>query len=219
MTEKEWLASEEPERMLLHLGGAASDRKLRLFMCACCRRVWGEIIQEQCRASVEVAEKYLEGEANEDEFARAADDVDWAWSLQVSGGSVYAEEAAMYPTRSDPLEGAVSCASCAADCVRSGESQTKESEQSAQADLLRCIFGNPFHPPAAPVQSRHADSVAKAAYSDRAPDGLLDNAHLAVLSDALEEAGCTDEAILSHLRSPGPHVRGCWALDLVLGRN
>jgi hypothetical protein len=46
--------------------------------------------------------------------------------------------------------------------------------------------------------------------------GHLDNARLAVLSDALEEAGC-DDAILSHLRSPGPHVRGCWAVDLCLG--
>ena len=50
-------------------------------------------------------------------------------------------------------------------------------------------------------------------------DGTLDRARLAVLSDALEEVGCTDTALLSHLRSPGPHVRGCWALDLVLGKS
>jgi hypothetical protein len=62
-------------------------------------------------------------------------------------------------------------------------------------------------------------SLAAAAYEERLPlNGTLDPARLAVLSDALEEAGCADEAILSHLRSPGPHVRGCWALDLVLGK-
>ena len=49
-------------------------------------------------------------------------------------------------------------------------------------------------------------------------NGLIDPARLAVLSDALEEAGCPDETLLAHLRSPGPHVRGCWVLDLVLGK-
>jgi len=48
--------------------------------------------------------------------------------------------------------------------------------------------------------------------------GLLDNDRLAVLGDALEEAGCTNRAVLAHLRSPGPHARGCWALDLLLGK-
>lgn len=52
----------------------------------------------------------------------------------------------------------------------------------------------------------------------RITDGTLDNDRLAVLADALEDAGCTDEDILEHLRSLGPHVRGCWALDLILGR-
>lgn len=62
-------------------------------------------------------------------------------------------------------------------------------------------------------------SLASLAYEHPVlPSGHLDSARLAVLSDALEEAGCDDAEILSHLRSPGPHVRGCWALDLVLGK-
>jgi hypothetical protein len=62
-------------------------------------------------------------------------------------------------------------------------------------------------------------SLAQAAYDVRLlPSGELDAARLAVLSDALEEAGCTDGALLSHLRGPGPHVRGCWAVDLILGK-
>ena len=61
--------------------------------------------------------------------------------------------------------------------------------------------------------------LARAAYEERIlPSGHLDPARLAILTDALEEAGRTDEAILSHLRFPGPHVRGCWALDLILGK-
>ena len=46
----------------------------------------------------------------------------------------------------------------------------------------------------------------------------LDPDRLAVLADALEEAGCDNADLLSHLRGPGPHVRGCWALDLLLGK-
>jgi hypothetical protein len=62
--------------------------------------------------------------------------------------------------------------------------------------------------------------LAEAAYAERTlPPGTLDPARLALLADALEDAGCTDGELLGHLRGPGPHVRGCWALDLVLGKS
>jgi hypothetical protein len=64
-------------------------------------------------------------------------------------------------------------------------------------------------------------AIAQAAYDERLHDGTLDSERLAVLSDALEEAGCPDgeaSPLLTHLRSPGPHVRGCWVLDLILGQ-
>jgi hypothetical protein len=82
------------------------------------------------------------------------------------------------------------------------------------------VFGNIFNParlhPRWKTQSIKA--IAQAAYDERRlPSGELDTARLAILSDALEEAGCTD-AILHHLRSPGPHVWGCWALDHLLAR-
>jgi hypothetical protein len=61
--------------------------------------------------------------------------------------------------------------------------------------------------------------LAQAAYEERClPGGELDNGRLAVLADALEEAGSTDADILGHLRGPGPHVRGCWVVDLILGK-
>ena len=61
--------------------------------------------------------------------------------------------------------------------------------------------------------------LAEAAYTARSlPQGELDPARLAVLADALEDAGCTDADILGHLRGPGPHVRGCWVIDLLLGK-
>jgi hypothetical protein len=51
------------------------------------------------------------------------------------------------------------------------------------------------------------------------PEGHLDPARRGLLAGALEDAGCTDAELLGHLRGPGLHVRGCWALDLVLGKN
>jgi hypothetical protein len=61
--------------------------------------------------------------------------------------------------------------------------------------------------------------LAQAAYDDRRlPSGVLDPARLTVLADALEDAGCADAAILAHCRRPGEHVRGCWVVDLLLGK-
>jgi hypothetical protein len=89
------------------------------------------------------------------------------------------------------------------------------------ADLLRCVVGNPFRHAALADACRTATvaSLAEAAYTERhLPDGALDAARLAVLADALEEAGCAEVSVLEHLRSRGPHVRGCWAVDLSLGK-
>jgi hypothetical protein len=92
-------------------------------------------------------------------------------------------------------------------------------ERTAQADLLRDIFGPlPFHTVALnPDWFDWNDStimkLAQPIYDDRAFD------RLPILADALEEAGCDNAELLSHLRGPGPHVRGCWALDHILGRS
>jgi hypothetical protein len=96
-------------------------------------------------------------------------------------------------------------------------------ECQAQADLLRDIFGNPFHPPPAldPAWlTAEVVALAEAAYADRLlPSGHLDPARLAALARALEDAGGEDAGLLSHLRGPGPHVRGCHVLDLLLGKS
>jgi hypothetical protein len=99
-------------------------------------------------------------------------------------------------------------------------------ECAAQAGLIRELFCDPFWatPIIDPVWLAWNDGtvkyLAEATYEHRSlPDGTLDRNRLAVLGDALEEAGCTDASLLAHLRSPGPHVRGCFALDAVLGKS
>ena len=82
--------------------------------------------------------------------------------------------------------------------------------------LLREVFGNPFCRRGADLgwlsRCNAPRQVAGAIYADRC------FSQLPILADALEDVGCTEVAILEHLRSPGPHVRGCWALDLILGK-
>jgi hypothetical protein len=93
-------------------------------------------------------------------------------------------------------------------------------ERAAQAALLRDLVA-PFRAPTpmpASLLTPAANSFAQAAYDDRRlPSGELDPARLAALAAALAAAGCTDAELLGHLRDAGPHVRGCWAVDLVLG--
>ena len=90
------------------------------------------------------------------------------------------------------------------------------SDHAYASSVLRCIFGNPFRPSILRCSRCDGDGIvyklALHAYEAHAWD------RLPILADALEEAGCDDVDVLAHLRGPGPHARGCWALDLVLGR-
>jgi hypothetical protein len=89
-----------------------------------------------------------------------------------------------------------------------------DKELARQAQTVRDIFGNPFRPVAFDPSWRTSTVVALAegVYADRAFD------RLPILADAIEDAGCDHPDILAHCRGAGPHVRGCWVVDLVLGR-
>ena len=202
MTEAEWVACTDPTPMLGFLWGNASDRKLRLSAAACSRRGWGRI-SAPGRAAVEVAEAFADGLAGPAELRAARQ------ACKFAGG-----DAAWYAAASR----AAIAARNAALSAQAGADPTPE--RAAQAALLRCVFGNPFRPvtldPA--LRTPTVVALAQAAYDERQlPAGTLDAQRLAVLVDALEEAGA-DPAIVGHLRSDGPHVRGCWALDLVIDR-
>jgi hypothetical protein len=96
----------------------------------------------------------------------------------------------------------------------------------AQADLLRDICGNPARPlpPLPPAIRAWSDGtvrrIAEGVYDERRlPEGTLDSGRLAILADALSDAGCDNDDLIQHCRSGGPHVRGCWAVDLILGKS
>jgi hypothetical protein len=88
-------------------------------------------------------------------------------------------------------------------------------EGAVQAALVRCIFGNPFRPVTFDPAWRTSDvlALAQGIYDERAFD------RMPILADALQDAGCTNDDILTHCRDTNtPHARGCWVVDLVLGK-
>jgi hypothetical protein len=92
----------------------------------------------------------------------------------------------------------------------------RRAEEAAQAGLLREIIGNPFQPsPLDPAWfTSDVVALARGIYADRAFD------RMPILADALQDAGCADEDVLTHCRDTNRvHVRGCWLIDLVLGNS
>lgn len=230
MTETAWLTCSFPEAMLRFLRGRVSDRKLRLFTCACCRRVWDLLPDDANRNLVVAVEDYADAPSWPDRpdrqeewnrqypvlyeaiLASSSGESTWGawdgnrsyWAVKYLGRGFY---------KLTPLESAQIVAIKIALEVRPrSESKT---ELAAQARLLRDIIG-PL--PWRPISHNHSwlsadvKTCAQAIYDDRAFDGLP------ILADALEEAGCTDADILGHCRGPGPHLRGCWLVDLILGK-
>jgi hypothetical protein len=212
--------------MLALLGNEASQRKLRLFGCACCRRMphpffapWQaavEAVERLADASREIGGEEVAWEAELTEHNRAAHlaartpDVD----------DVEAERAAAFAiARLTERSIAPWVAEVAHAAAHGTELPAVRNEEFVQAKLLRCILGNPFRPFAfAPAwRSASVGVLAQAAYEERSLlRGELDGVRLAILADALEEAGAGGE-LLDHLRGPGPHVLGCFAVDACLG--
>src|SRR5262249_47648653 len=223
MTEAEWLDCTDPQNMLEFLRGKVSERKLRLFACACGRQgpVWRLLTGKENRRTVEASERFADGLITGVQLASTAR---LAFQGTMTGASfnprrlsLYAQalRAALETSRIDEWEAAYET-----------QRMTTNLLGSHQGVILLEIFGSlPFRPiPIAPAVLAWNDTVvvrlAQTAYEERhLPDGTLDNSRLAVLADALEEAGCADTDILGHLRGPGPHVRGCWAVDLLLGKS
>jgi hypothetical protein len=241
MTETEWLAFTDPTPMLRFLLGTSrlrvmdveafpdckvSDRKLRLFACACYDRLCHLLPDPLARDAVAVAERYADRPAGVDELQ-------WAFSrLQASldalegtwRASRGAERAAVQPTyealalalqvtRPEAPKAAYYASSNAYLAAAS-----RTAEERAQADVLRCLFGPllfrpvPLDPSWLPWNDGTVPRLAQAIYDDRAFD------RLPILADGLEDAGCDDDAILAHCRQAGEHVRGCWVVDLLLGK-
>jgi hypothetical protein len=224
VTEKQWITGTELKTLLKYLRRRASERKRRLFAVACCRRVLHLLSDENASESVAATERYAEGLATNLELVRAEEVAYDIFSAARDAGlesqrlladSLYG--AACGGVGWDIAEYAATNAAAGIGAAqpRGQQKAARQEESAAQLALLRDIFGNPFRPITFNPSWRTSDVMllAQGIYAERAFD------RMPILADALQDAGCESDELLNHLRDANAtHVRGCWALDLVLGK-
>jgi len=190
MTESQWQNCTDPDLMLNFLRDRASDRKLRLFACACRRAIW-DLLDEHGQQDVAAAERAADDNANRP----------GTWL------AVQAE-----------ATGVASAASTAAR-ARGGDAAARaawDEQRRTQCALLRDIF-QPFRPPRIDPQWLSANGGAAGRLAGEIYEqGAF--SRLPELADLLMDADCQEDRLLSHCHSVKGHVRGCWVLDALLGK-
>jgi len=184
-------------------------RKMAMFACACAGRLNVRRLDDLTIRGLALAERMADGAASLEEVRQFGSE-----SLHTKSRSDFLH-IAVWAVRvceadvgwSSPLGSALSVAEWMAAAM-------KKDEPAIQCDLLREVLGNPYRPVSLDTAWRTSNviALAQAIYDEKAFD------RLPILADALEDAGCDNADILNHCREPGEHVRGCWAVDLVLGK-
>lgn len=233
MTEAEWLTTSEVET--LWSSTPLSPRKERLLCVACCNCVRNFYTDQIVHVAIETAEQYADGNINEPHLlaTRAAVYASLSPVVEEAArpdfGAQDAKNAVRiaceeWPNSLDCAEVVASAVWCREHDVQGGPADSPdgykpfESATSVMREklcqFLRDIGGNPFHPVTFDPAWRTSTVLALASqmYNTR------DFTPMPILADALQDAGCEHEDILTHCRGPGPHIRGCWVVDLVLGK-
>jgi hypothetical protein len=235
-----WRAATDPGAMLTNLGDRASQRKLRLFAAACCRPLVGLIEGEWFREGVELVERQADDSVSvqEVDFCRAAamatqEGQPEEWEIDAESAAARAivwllEEgwlAQLYDVTDSTAQALAHLAErevfpASAPFRPARPEQGNDvfrREQARQCALLREVFGDPFLPKSIDPMWLAANDgaavhLARGIYEGRAYE------EMPILADALEEAGCDDTDMLWHCRHGKDHVRGCWVVDLLLGK-
>lgn len=223
MDEAGWWVCTDPEAALHFVGRRASERGLRLFGVACCRRVWDRLFDPRSRAAVEQAEAFADGRITRETLAQACRE---AWEAADPGdfAAVAAADAAYDHSWRENIYFVVSLSGNTASASAGGPpwddawAVAREPELVQHAALIRDIFGGIYHTvhlfrPLLRDPAWLTDTVLALAggmYESR------DFSSMPILADALQDAGCDDEDMLLHCRGPGPHVRGCWVVDRLI---
>lgn len=229
MTEQEWLVCNDPQIMLEFLRNRSSGRKLRLFAVACCRHLLLSVrVDPKDLHAVDVAERYADGESSSAELEAAG--------TYIAGPPSARRTAAFACRDAASTDSGFLLADCSAGNAAwaAGEyaasqagtnpddpvfAAARAAEEATQAALLREIFGplpfrdGQFLPSSVLIWNDGCVvKLATSIYQERSFD------RLPILADALEEAGCDNAEIVNHCRQPGEHVRGCWVVDRLLGK-
>ena len=219
VTENQWLAAGSWFPVCEAVRRRQNARKMRLFGCACCRRLGDLLADERSFAAIEVAEQFADGAAKRSALVAAQAAAHAAvndlgqtqYKWEPDGWAANAVEMVVHGTAKIYFR---LTATQAAEAIGQSRVRTNAAERAIQLGLLRDIFGNPFRPVPFSPSWRTSAVVALAAqmYESR------DFSAMPILADALQDAGCDSADVLDHCRSEGPHVRGCWVVDLVLGK-
>lgn len=231
MTESGWQRSTDPLALLRHLFPVRSEgsvepqpRKSRLFLAACARRQWDRL-PGPCRVLVGEAERLADGLIADPARRDALYAVAEGLTRQFDDPEAAAREAERALTALGlPTPGGPSVADPKAwrelallayfPFCRQTPPFAWLPPDLYSVELVREVFGNPFDRQPLPAYCRTADAVGLAGRVYDTGDFSL----LPILADALRDAGCDRGDILDHFTGPAGHVRGCWALDLILGK-
>jgi hypothetical protein len=235
MTEGDWLAcARVTQPVIKWLRRHASQRKFYLIAVAAVRQAQSFLRDPRSRDALEIAERFADGLATERQL-QVAHDAALAGAGEVgahpNGGRLTPEEwrvhecamaavfASMPPSRFPPANRAPTGAWLIAYNALhyAAKTGTQKEMGQAQATVLRDVIGNPFRPVTIDPSwlgwnGGAIQHLAQAIYDDRSFD------RMPILADALEDAGCENSEVLDHCRGPGPHVRGCWVVDLLLAK-
>ena len=215
MTESEWLAYQDPTAMLAFLRGKVSDRKLRLLGTGICRQFQDQIETKAFSDAIETVEVYADTGKTKAALKRARQGVRAIRHGLPSGDKTRVVEwVALWLAEVAASENAFG--GTADELIRlAGEGLVGPDLVTSMVTIMRCVIGRQsFRPNSKTASWRTSVSVsmAQTIYDDRAFN------QLPLLAEALETAGCTDKDILEHCRDSGPHVRGCWVVDMLLGK-
>jgi hypothetical protein len=219
MDEVTWTTCDDHCALLRYIQAHASTRKLRLFLCGCCRVIWNRIEVENLRSAVELAERLADREALPVEAEYQMTQI--LQTLQAP--DVERERHGLGRDQPASWQSGVffHCKTTLhKDATLRGLGHLSVWSHSAYltelnpSKVLRCVFGNPYR-----LVSLVEDwltstviALARQMYDSR------DFCPMPILADALQDAGCDNEEILQHCRGSGPHVRGCFLIDLLLGK-
>jgi hypothetical protein len=220
MTEAEWLRCEDPD-ILLDSPQCNDVRKRRLFACVCARGVVHFLKDSRFEDALRASEALADGAMRREQLADLQRAVAEAQE-HLSGPDGSERErhaaAAIYWACEQRIPSHRRAANQSQFAVGADAGVTRRSamavEVTRQAAMVRDIFGNPFRPATLDPSwlTPTVTALARQMYESR------DFGAMPILADALQDAGCDSAAILDHCRGPGPHVRGCWVVDLVLGK-
>jgi hypothetical protein len=220
MTEEEWERCDSPGRALqainrlIRSANSGLRRKFRLVGCHALRRIQRHATDERFGRALDVAERHFDGTATFAELRAAVVAAQQGYEAHRSDLEEPDERAAQKLThllRPDPFAAAYdSFGAVSFEWWRGADEVRAE-----LMGLIREVFGNPFRPVAFDPAWRTGTAIelARQMYDAR------EFSAMPILADALQDAGCENADVLGHCRGPGPHVRGCWVVDLVLGNS